>query len=293
MAHHSAFDLLPFSGGFREAGMSVSSEIPFEAVPLPPVAGPRENDFLQALPPTAYTMLRQNLTQREFAQGRVLWNAGDRPAQLYFPQSGLISMRVSTTDGYGIETGSVGREGVAGIETAFGASAAVTFGVAQIGGTYTTIDSEIFFQAVQRNRAIAELASLAQQWVLWQAQHMAACNATHSAEARLCRWLLLVSDRTENPTIPATQESIADALGLRRTTITLLTHELESAGAIHNTRGKINIRNRALLRNGACSCCDKLARENWPSSRLTALTGPAVRKVSSIDSPALHHQHCA
>jgi CRP-like cAMP-binding protein len=290
MGHHSAFDLLPFSGGFREAGMSVSSEMPLEAdgAPLQPVAGPRENGFLLALPPTAYGVLRQHLIQREFAQGRILWNAGDRPAQLYFPQSGLISMRVPTTDGYGIETGSISREGVAGIESAFGAHAAVTFGVAQIGGTYTTIDSEIFFQAVQRNRAIAELAGLAQQWVLWQAQHMAACNATHSAEARLCRWLLLVSDRTENPTIPATQESIADALGLRRTTITLLTHDLETAGAIQNTRGKIKIRSRTLLQNEACSCCDKLARHNWPSTRLTALTGPALRKMSSTDSPALH-----
>jgi CRP-like cAMP-binding protein len=275
--------------------MSVSSEMPLEIGGLPsqPIAGPRENDFLLALPPTAYIMLRQHLTPREFTQGRVLWNAGDRPAQLYFPQSGLISMRIPTTDGYGIETGSVGREGVAGIESAFGADAAVTFGVAQIGGTYTTIDSEIFFQAVQRNRAIAELAGLAQQWVLWQAQHMAACNATHSAEARLSRWLLLVSDRTENATIPTTQESIADALGLRRTTITLLTRDLEAAGAIHNTRGKIKIRNRALLQNGACSCCDKLARNNWPSSRLAALTGPALRDMSSINSRELRHQRGA
>jgi CRP-like cAMP-binding protein len=275
--------------------MSVSGEMPFEAGGLPPqrIGGPRDNDLLQALPPTAYAILRQHLTPREFASGRVLWNVGDRPAQLYFPQSGLISMRVRTTEGYGVETGSVGREGVAGIESAFGADSAVTFGVAQIGGIYTTIDSDIFFQAVQRNRAIAELAGLAQQWILWQAQQMAACNAAHSAEARLSRWLLLVSDRTENATIPATQESIADALGLRRTTITLLTHSLEVAGAISNTRGKIKIRNRALLQNGACSCCDQLARNNWPSTRLAALTGPALHEMGSINSQELRHQRGA
>jgi len=79
-------------------------------------------------------------------------------------------------------------------------------------------------------------------------------------------------------------------LGLRRTTITLLTHSLEVAGAIHNTRGKIKIRNRALLQDGACSCCDKLAWNNWPSNRLAALTGPALREMSSINSQALHHQ---
>jgi len=274
--------------------MSVGAKVTFAAGRPPQrIAAQEENGVLQALPPTAYVILEQHLRRQEFAQGRVLWNAGDRPKQLYFPQSGLISMRVTTKEGYGIETGSIGREGAAGIGDAFGADAAVTFGVAQIGGTYTTIDSEIFFQAVQQNRAIAELAALSRQWILWQAQHMAACNAAHSAEARLSRWLLLVSDRTENATIPATQESIADALGLRRTTITLLTHSLEAAGAIYNTRGKIKIRNRELLQNGGCSCCARLAWNNWPSNRLAALTRPVLYEMDSVNSQELRHQHGA
>jgi CRP-like cAMP-binding protein len=275
--------------------MSMNGEVPFEAGRLPPqhIAGPRENDLLQALPATAYVILKHHLRLREFGQGCVLWNAGDRLSQLYFPQSGLISMRVPTSGGYGIEIGSVSREGVAGIEETLGAGPAVTFGVAQIGGIYTTIDREIFVQAVHRNRTIAELAGLSQEWNLRQAQHMAACNATHSAEARLCRWLLLVSDRTENSTIPSTQESIADALGLRRTTITLLTHGLEAAGAIHNTRGKIRIRNRALLQNGACSCCGKLGWNNWPSNRLAGLTQPALHETHSINLQKLGHRHGA
>jgi CRP-like cAMP-binding protein len=275
--------------------MSVGREVSLGAGGPPPqrIGDPTENDVLQALPATAYILLRQHLRPREFARGYVLWNAGDRPTQLYFPQSGLISMRVPTTEGCGIETGSVSREGMAGIEDAFDAGPAATFGVAQIGGLYTTIDSEIFFQAVQQNRAIAELAALSRQWILWQAQHMGACNAAHSAEARLSRWLLLVSDRTDNPTIPATQESIADALGLRRTTITLLTHSLEAAGAICNTRGKIKIRNRALLQNGGCSCCAKLGWNNWPSNRLAALTRPILCEMDSINSQELRHQRGA
>lgn len=274
--------------------MSVNGEVPFGGS-LPPrrITDPGENGLLRALPPTAYALLNHHLRLREFAQGCVLWNAGDRLSQLYFPQSGLISMRVPTTEGYGIETGSVSREGVAGIEDMLGAGAAVTFGVAQIGGLYTTIDREIFVQAVHQSRTIAELAGLSQQWILRQAQHLAACNAAHSAEARLCRWLLLVSDRTENPTIPSTQESIADALGLRRTTITLLTHSLEAAGAIHNTRGKINIRKRAVLQNGACSCCGKLGWNNWPSNRLAALAQPALYEMGSFNSQELGHRHGA
>jgi CRP-like cAMP-binding protein len=274
--------------------MSVGAKATFgSGRPPQRIAPPKDNGVLQALPPIAYALLEPHLRPQEFAQGRILWNAGDRPTQLYFPQSGLISMRVTTKEGYGIETGSISREGAAGIEDAFGGDAAVTFGVAQIGGTYTTIDSEIFFQAVQQNRAIAELAALSRQWILWQAQHMAACNAAHSAEARLSRWLLLVSDRTENAIIPATQESIADALGLRRTTITLLTHSLEAAGAIYNTRGKIKVRNRDLLQTGGCSCCAKLGWSNWPSNRLATLTRPILCEMGSHNSQEFHRQHGA
>jgi CRP-like cAMP-binding protein len=255
--------------------MPNGTQIPFgTGGPPAHLVGPSENGLLLSLPLVAYGALKEHLSVREFGQGCVLWNAGDRPSQLYFPQSGLISIRVTTVEGYGIEAGSIGREGVAGIEDAFGVGAAMTFGVAQIGGIYTTIDSEIFFQAVQQNRAIAELASLSRQWILWQAQHMAACNAAHSANSRLCRWLLLVFDRTENPTIPVTQESIADALGLQRTTVTLLTQGLEDTGAIRNKRGKIMLRNRALLQTRACSCCTKLGSQNWPSNRLGAVFQP-------------------
>lgn len=273
--------------------MSMGAKVTFGAARPPQrIAAAKENSVLQALPPTAYAILEQHLRPQEFAQGRALWNAGDRPAQVYFPQSGLISMRVPTAEGYGIEAGSVSREGVAGIEDAWDDRVAVV-GVAQIGGIYTTIDAEIFFHAAQQNRAIAELAALSRQWILWQAQHMAACNAAHSAEARLCRWLLLVSDRTENATIPATQESIADALGLRRTTITLLTHSLEDAGAIYNTRGKIKIRDRELLQSGGCSCCARLAWHNWPSSRLAALTRPVLYEMDSVNSHEFRHQRGA
>jgi CRP-like cAMP-binding protein len=273
--------------------MSVGAKVTFGAVRPPQrIAAAEENGVLQALPPTAYAILEQHLRRQEFAQGRVLWNAGDQPAQIYFPQSGLISMRMPTAEGYGIETGSVSREGVAGIQDAFDGGAAVV-GIAQIGGVYTIVDSEVFFQAAQQNRAIAELAGLSRQWILWQAQHMAACNAAHSAEARLCRWLLVVSDRTENATVPVTQESIADALGLRRTTITLLTHSLETAGAIYNTRGKIKIRNRELLQNGGCSCCARLGWSNWPSNRLAALTRPVLYEMDSANSHEHRHQRGA
>src|SRR3954452_4138444 len=76
-----------------EASMSNGTQIPFgTGGPPAHLVGPSENGLLLSLPLVAYGALKEHLTVREFGQGCVLWNAGDRPSQLYFPQSGLISI---------------------------------------------------------------------------------------------------------------------------------------------------------------------------------------------------------
>ncbi len=77
-------------------------------------------------------------------------------------------------------------------------------------------------------------------------------------------------------------ETIAQALGIRRTTVTLIAQGLQMEGMISYRRGKIRIRNREGLRTAACDCCAALGRANWPSERFTksaAETGDAQSGV--------------
>src|SRR5439155_1132938 len=74
--------------------------------------------------------------------------------------------------------------------------------------------------------------------VLWaEAQQIVACNAVHDAASRLCRWLLQSADRTDSETIPLTQEFLAQMLGVRRTTVSLLAQVLQKQGLIKYSRG--------------------------------------------------------
>jgi hypothetical protein len=50
-------------------------------------------------------------------------------------------------------------------------------------------------------------------------QQSVACNALHSLEARLCRWLLRAHDCVDGNAIPLTQDFLAQMLGVRRTTV--------------------------------------------------------------------------
>jgi CRP-like cAMP-binding protein len=90
--------------------------------------------------------------------------------------------------------------------------------------------------------------------LLAQVQQSAACNALHEAEARFCRWLLQSRDRSDSDVVPITQEFVAQMLGVRRTTVTLVAQSLQDAGLLRYRRGQIEILDRDTLEARACEC---------------------------------------
>jgi CRP-like cAMP-binding protein len=103
--------------------------------------------------------------------------------------------------------------------------------------------------------------------VLWvEAQQIAACNAVHDAEARLARWLLQTQDRTQpkSASITLTLDFLAQMLGNRRTTVTLVARALQTAGLIRYKRGKIDIIDRPGLEEAACECYQVIRHETLP-----------------------------
>jgi len=105
---------------------------------------------------------------------------------------------------------------------------------------------------------------------LWaKAQQNAACNAIHDGSSRLCRWLLQCADRTGSERMLLTQEFLAEMLGVRRTTVTLLAQELQKRGILRYSRGRITILDRAALEECACECYE------------------VIRKLSTVASPNL------
>jgi len=100
-----------------------------------------------------------------------------------------------------------------------------------------------------------------EQTVYAQAQQSAACFATHHVQARLCRWLLRARDLSGSDTLSFTQEYLAEMLGVRRTSVTVVAHTLQSAGFIKYARGKIQVLNEEGLQEGACECYETVKRQ--------------------------------
>ena len=73
------------------------------------------NRLLGALPSRALELLRQDMRQVALQRGTVCFEAGQLIDRVYFPLTGMISLFVTTGDGEMIETGTIGREGAAGL----------------------------------------------------------------------------------------------------------------------------------------------------------------------------------
>jgi CRP-like cAMP-binding protein len=214
----------------------------------------RDNRLLAALKPKAFELVRPDLRSISLQQNHVLFGPGDEIDQIFFPQSGLLSLQIVTKDGRFFQTSTVGREGAVGIHGGLGPRVSFTRATVQIAGKFSVIRAGRFASLVQVDLALRDLISRYIELLWEEGQQIAACNAAHDASERLCRWLLQCADRIDSDMIPLTQEFLAQMLGARRTTVTLLAKTLQDQGLIKYSRGRIQILDRERLMNCACEC---------------------------------------
>jgi CRP-like cAMP-binding protein len=100
--------------------------------------------------------------------------------------------------------------------------------------------------------------------LLAEAQQIAACNAVHNGVSRLARCLLQSADRIRSDELWMAQETLAEMLGVRRTTVTLLAKALKEKGLIRYSRGHLVITNRKSLESAACECYHAVHHERLP-----------------------------
>jgi CRP-like cAMP-binding protein len=87
------------------------------------------------------------------------------------------------------------------------------------------------------------------------------CSRYHTAQQRLCRWLLSTWDRLGSRELVLTQESIASILGIRRESVTAIARRLQEAGTICYRRGRIMVNDQAALQRESCECYDIIKKE--------------------------------
>ena len=238
--------------------------------------------LLSALSDETTRLIGSDLRQGLFRQGAVLWGPESDAEQIFFPISGVMSVRVACRDGHRIEVATIGAEGAAGFHDGSGTVPVLTQAVVQAGGCFAIIAAKAFHAAASECEELGRLAAVCKAWLLLQSQRTALCNTVHRADARFCRWLLRTSDALGADIVRVTQEAIAEALGIRRTTANLIAQQLQRKGTISCGRGKIAIRDRAGLQSAACDCYSVLGPRHWPCELLRG--GGLFRRIDGAVS---------
>jgi hypothetical protein len=99
----------------------------------------------------------------------------------------------------------------------------------------------------------------------------AVCNAHHSVEQRMCRWLLISADRLEASKIRLSQALLAYMLGTRRQSVGAVAVKLQDQALLSYRRTNIEIADRLELEKRSCECYQALRQ---PAAIITS-PGPA------------------
>jgi CRP-like cAMP-binding protein len=215
---------------------------------------PSPNRLLAALPAADIELLRPHLQTVTLVQEALLVAAGDRLTHAIFPHSGVISLVVSLSAGETVEVAMIGRDSVFGGAAALDGGVSLTDAVVQLPGIASTLDIERLRTVANQGVVFRTRLIRHEQALFAQAQQSAACNASHSAESRLARWLLRMHDLALVDDLPLTQDFLAQMIGVKRNSVSLVAHILQSANLIKYSRGHIKILNIDGLREISCEC---------------------------------------
>jgi len=218
---------------------------------LPPPA----NKLLAALPNDEYARIAGNLATTPLKLKRLLHKPGEPIDTVYFPGGGFVSMVTVLKDGSMVEVATIGREGMLGMSAALSRepSSSATMVQAETDMCYT-MSARAFRQEMDRRGAFYDLLTRYGQALLGFIMQSTACNAVHSVEQRLSRWLLMAHDRVGKDEFPLTQEFAAMMLGTSRPTVTVVAGTLQKAGLITYHRGRVMVVDRQKLEATSCEC---------------------------------------
>ena len=216
------------------------------------------NRILNSLPPSVFAAVQPHLKPEELVFGDIIAETGRPIERVYFPHSGVVSLVVEMEVGDMIETAMVGRDGAANATASLDGMISLHRGIIQVAGEGSSIAPDALRTLTNEFEIFRALLIRHEQVVFAQAQQSAGCNASHTVEARMCKWLLRIRDLTGSDEMQLTQEFLAQMLGVRRTSVSLVANTLQQAGFISYRRGNIRITDIEGLRSATCECYERV-----------------------------------
>ena len=212
------------------------------------------NHILAALPAEELNAITPHLEHVVLEHRMVAYDPLQPITHAYFVEVGVISVLSVMRDRSAIETATIGCEGVIGVPLFLGVDRVAEQAFVQVPGEGHRMPAAAFRDLAPRLPTLSNLLNRYAVCIFTLAAQCSGCNRLHSMEQRMARWLLMVNDRMPTDTFELTQDFLSQMLGVRRATVSETASQLQQAGLITYTRGRVTILDREGLEAAACEC---------------------------------------
>lgn len=220
-----------------------------------------KNRILSVLPDAEIKFLAPHFERANLSPGHLIYQSGDSIPHIYFPNGGMISLLSVTEQGQTVEVGFTGYEGLVGVTVLLGQNEMPYQALAQAETECLRVDSKTAIKLFDQCGVFHKIVLRYTTVIFKQLSQTCICNNFHKIEARLCRWMTVMFERSGNKQLLLTQEFLAHMLGVQRTSIGLIANSMQEKGIIRYRRGKIEIVDYEKLKNSACECFSIIKKE--------------------------------
>jgi len=219
-----------------------------------------QNTLLASLDEGACHRLLARASPVELSAGDLLYDACIPLERMYFPATSVVSLQYDLAGGSSAELAAVGDEGlVASALFDAGPTTPSRAVVMSAGWAYVVSGDPVAAQLGVGCSIPVQLSSYTHV-LLGQMAQAALCNADHTEEQRLSRWLLMRFDRNGSDELDVTQQALAHAVWLGFASALFVLAKLRRAGVVHFGRDHLSLRDREALNEHSCSCYQAIKR---------------------------------
>lgn len=237
------------------------------------------NLLLSTLPGPLFEELAGHLDLVTLSLRESLTRPGRLIDHLHFPETAVVSV-VARSGEEEVEVGLIGRDGAVVPAALLGADRTPFDAFVQMPGLAWRIETGRLTALREANPLLDQHFTRCAEAFTTQVAYTALANGRFPILARLARWILMCHDRVEGDQIDLTHTFLSLMLGVRRAGVTNDMHVLEGSRAVVNRRGRIYVRDRAILERYAGACYGA------PEAEYERLFGRAIRR-SSAPGPAI------
>lgn len=202
------------------------------------------NRLLQSLSVSDLALLTPSFVPVSLKLKLVIEKPNKRIENVFFPDTGIISVVAEHGNDTKAEIGIIGWEGMSGTAIVLANDRSPNSTYVQAAGEGRRIAAPELRRAMNESRTLHAAFLKYVQVFTVQTAHTAIANARGRLSERLARWLLMAFDRMPSNRVALTHEFLALMLAVRRAGVTESVHDLVGRKLIATERGSITLLNR-------------------------------------------------